>query len=34
MANDPVFDVVEEVPAMVNFVDQALEVRSCPLKPG
>ena len=31
MANDPVFDVVEEV-AMVDFVDQALEVRSRPLK--
>ena len=29
VANDPVFDVVEEV---VDFADQALEVRSCPLK--
>ena len=33
MANDRVFDVVEEV-AMVDSVDQALEVGNCPLKPG
>ena len=31
LSDDPVFGVVEEV---VDFVDQVLEVRRCPLGPG